>query len=210
MTDIIEDQHSYGVDMKNREIYLHGHHGSFEEDPGVDYRMASTFIKNIRSLDIANQQAIIVHMHSVGGNWGDGMAIYDAISLCRSHVTVLVYGQAESMSGIILQAADLRVMMPNSYFMSHYGSTEISGDFLNAHNEAKYDQAIADRMFEIYSEQCVEGAFFQKHYKHTTVDKVNNFLRRRMKSGDWYLTADEAVHYGFSDHVLTGSIDSLK
>jgi ATP-dependent protease ClpP protease subunit len=65
-------------------------------------------------------------------------------------------------------------------------------------------------MFEIYSEQCVEGAFFQKHYKHTTVDKVNNFLRRRMKSGDWYLTADEAVHYGFSDHVLTGSIDSLK
>ena len=42
------------------------------------------------------------------------MAIFDAIKICRSHVTILVYGQAESMSSIILQAADKRIMMPNS------------------------------------------------------------------------------------------------
>ena len=45
-------------------------------------------------------------MHSVGGNWNDGMAIFDAIELCQSYVTIIVYGQAESMSSIILQAAD--------------------------------------------------------------------------------------------------------
>ncbi len=214
MTNLIEDQHSYGVDIKHREVYLHGHHGLVEEDPGVEYRMASTFIKNIRSLDLANKEPIIVHMHSIGGNWGDGMAIYDAIILCQSYVTVVVYGQAESMSGIILQAADLRIMMPNAYFMAHYGSTDISGDYLTAHNEAKYDKVIAKRMFEIYSEQCVSGKFFKDHYKIPTAEKVNGFLRRQMKDGDWYLTADESVHYGFADHVLTSSkynsIDSLK
>jgi ATP-dependent protease ClpP protease subunit len=142
------------------------------------------------------------------------MAIYDTIILCQSYVTVVVYGQAESMSGIILQAADLRIMMPNAYFMAHYGSTDISGDYLTAHNEAKYDKVIAKRMFEIYSEQCVSGKFFKDHYKIPTAEKVNGFLRRQMKDGDWYLTADESVHYGFADHVLTSSkynsIDSLK
>ena len=210
MTDIIADQHSYGVDIKHREIYLHGHHGSFEEDPGVEYRMASTFIKNIRSLDLVNKEPIVIHMHSIGGNWGDGMAIYDAISLCQSYVTVVVYGQAESMSGIIMQAADARIMMPNSYFMAHYGSTESSGDYLTTQNEARHDKIIADKMFEIYAYQCVSGKFFKNHYKILTIEKVNRFLRKRMKLGDWYLTSDEAVLYGFADSVLDKSIDSLK
>jgi hypothetical protein len=47
--DIISDIHNHGIDIHNRHIYLHGHTQSVaEEDPGVDYRMASSFIKNIR------------------------------------------------------------------------------------------------------------------------------------------------------------------
>ena len=61
-------------------------------------------------------------MHSVGGEWSDGMAIYDAISMSRSYITIIAYGQAESMSSIIFQAADRRLITPNTYFMSHYGS----------------------------------------------------------------------------------------
>ncbi len=48
-------------------------------------------------------------MHSVGGSWNDGMAIFDAIQLSKSYVTIISYGQAESMSSVILQAADKRV-----------------------------------------------------------------------------------------------------
>lgn len=214
MSDPIGEIHSYGADIKNREVYLHGCHGTFEEDPGVEYRMATTFIKNLRSLDTLNNQPIIVHMHSVGGNWSDGMAIYDAISLCRSHVAVLVYGQAESMSSIILQAADLRVMMPNAYFMSHYGSGGFSQDYLSAQNEAKFEKYITDIMFDIYADQCVKGKFFKEHYKSPTVEKVRGYLRRKLKSGDWYLNAHEAIYYGFADGVMSGrkyeSINALK
>ena len=101
-------------------------------------------------------------------------------------------------------------MMPNAYFIAHYGSTESSGDYLATQNEAKYDKVIADRMFEIYADQCVSGKFFKNHYKILTIEKVNRFLRKRMKLGDWYLTSDEAVLYGFADSVLDKSIDSLK
>ena len=51
MDDIINDIHSYGVNVKTREIYLNSYVSSNEDDPGVDYRMSSQFIKNITQLD---------------------------------------------------------------------------------------------------------------------------------------------------------------
>ena len=142
------------------------------------------------------------------------MAIYDAIQMCRSHVTILVYGQAESMSSIILQAADLRVMTPNAHFMSHYGSGGFSTDYLSNQNGAKFDKAITNIMFDIYADSCVRGKFFKEHYKSPTEDKVKAYLQRKLKSGDWYLNAHESVYYGFADGVMGSrkleNIDKLK
>ena len=214
MNDIIECIHGQSIDLKQREIYLHGHHGPFDDDPGVEYRMATTFIKNIRYLDYLKNEPILIHMHSIGGNWGDGMAIYDAIKLCRSHVTILVYGQAESMSSVILQAADSRIMMPNSYFMCHYGSSGSAGNYLDTQNWAKFEAKILESMIDIYKEKCKKGKYFQEKYQTINDDKVVKFLSRKMKDGDWYLSSHEAVYYGFADSVIThrkyGSITSLK
>ena len=82
MDDIVNDIHNYCVNVKTREIYLNSYISSNEDDPGVDYRMSSQFIKNITHLDSINNKPILIHMHSIGGDWGAGMAIYDAISAC--------------------------------------------------------------------------------------------------------------------------------
>ncbi len=58
-------------------------------------------------------------------------------------------------------------------------------------------------MMDIYSNSCVDGKFFKDKYgSKPEVDKVKNFLYRKLKSGDWYITADEAVYYGFADEVI--------
>ena len=200
--DKLYDLHNYGCNVKAREIFLHNHYGNNDEDnPGVEYKMSNTFIKNIRTLDQENDNSIIIHMHSVGGEWADGMAIYDAITMCRSHVTIIVYGQAESMSSIILQAADTRIMTPNAYFMSHYGSTDAGGDYLNVQNWVKYEKQICDVMMNIYSSQCVDGQYFKELGYNQ--DKVKRFLYRKLKAGDWYINASDTVLYGFADKVLT-------
>ena len=50
---------------------------------------------------------------------------------------------------------------------------------------------------------CVGGKFFKDKYgSKPEVDKVKNYLTRKLKSGDWYITADEAVYYGFADEVI--------
>tara|TARA_B100002019_G_scaffold267920_1_gene259364 strand:+ start:7162 stop:7806 length:645 start_codon:yes stop_codon:yes gene_type:complete len=214
MNDIVDSIHGQSVDLKQREIYLHGHHGPFDDDPGVEYRMATTFIKNIRYLDSLKNEPILIHMHSLGGNWGDGMAIYDAIKVARSHTTIITYGQAESMSSIILQAADVRIMMPNSYFMCHYGSSSNAGNFLDTQNWAQFELKMLDTMLDIYIEKCMKGKFFKEKFEDLSESKVRSYIKRKLKDGDWYIDSNEAVYYGFADGVLSTrkyrGIESLK
>jgi len=142
------------------------------------------------------------------------MAIYDAILLTKSYVTIICYGQAESMSSIVLQAADKRVMMPNSYFMCHFGSSGYSGNYLDVQKGAIFEKKITDHMIDVYTEVCLKGKYFKEQYSEPTYDKVKSYLKRKLKDGDWYLDANESVYYGFADIVLNtrkfNSIDSLK
>ncbi len=203
--DLLHDLHNYGANLSTREIFLHNSFSSDDnQNPGVEYKMANTFIKNIRILEGRSQDPIKIHMQSIGGEWADGMAIYDAIAMCKSYVTIIVYGQAESMSSIILQAADQRLMTPNSHFMSHYGSTQLVGEYLNAMNFAEYERKACDIMMNVYTKRCVDGKFFlEKFGKKPSEKQVKQFLIRKLKSGDWYLNAEEAVYYGFADGVIS-------
>ena len=212
IADAIGDIHSYNVNFQSREIYLHSHIGNEEEDPGVEYKMAAKFIKNIRTLDSINSKPILVHMFSVGGDWQSGMAIYDAITMCNSFVSIIVYGQAESMSSIILQASDNRVMTPHSYFMLHYGSGSYEGNYLDTQAANKYDKYCCDIMLDIYSYGFAKSKAFKESYKGGTIDKARNYIMRKMKNGDWYLTSRGAVDNGFADNVLSDkyTLDSVK
>tara|TARA_Y100001973_G_C5158564_1_gene312236 strand:- start:186 stop:839 length:654 start_codon:yes stop_codon:yes gene_type:complete len=212
--DTISDIHLHGLDIKNRELYLHSYVANSEEDPGVDYKMANSFYKNIRLLDTISQDPIVIHMQSVGGDWNAGMAIYDAMCVTQSYITVIVYGQAESMSSVILQGADKRVMMPNAYFMCHFGSTGLVGNHLDVQKAATFEKRIADAMMEIYADACIKGKYFKEQYADISHEKVKNYLKRKFKDGDWYLDAHESVYYGFADCVLDTrsyrNINSLK
>ena len=201
--DLLYDLHNYGANTDRREIFLHNYYSSDEnENPGVEYKMSNTFLKNIRALETKSTNPITIHMHSVGGEWSDGMAIYDAICMSKSFVTIIAYGQAESMSSIIFQAADRRLITPNTYFMAHYGSTDAGGEYLSVQNWVKYEKHICDVMMDIYTQSCISGKFFKEKYGNKPdQDKVKTYLTRKLKSGDWYITAEDAVYYGFADEI---------
>jgi ATP-dependent Clp protease protease subunit len=201
--DSIGEIHNYGIDVKNREIYLHSAKDNGEDDPGVDYRMAINFLKNIRHLDSLSNNEIRINMQSIGGGWQAGMSIYDAIQSCKSYVTIITYGQAESMSGIILQAADNRLMSPHSHFMAHFGSTDCSGDYLSAQKWAELDKQNLDVMLDIFATKCQKTGKYFKERKYN-VSKTKAYIKRKMKDGDWYLTASEAVQFGFADGIGDG------
>jgi ATP-dependent protease ClpP protease subunit len=116
-SQLIHDIHDYCINPDTREIYLHGYLGDGEEEVGVDYRMAVRFEKNLLFLNGSSDEPITVHMHTIGGAWHDGIGIFDTIRSSRCEVTIIGYAEVSSMSSVILQAADVRLLRPNTSFI---------------------------------------------------------------------------------------------
>lgn len=200
----VTDVHEHGINFQKRDIYLHSFISNTDEgEPGVDYRQSITFTKNLHALDTSPYKPILVHMQSIGGCWDNGMAIYNSMQFARSYLTVLGYAQASSMSGILLQAASLRVLMPDCHFMLHYGwSGGASNHPIAAHSEAAFQVNACKRMIQILAERAVFGPYFNKK-KSTTVDQACRFFEKKLREKvDWYLSAEDAVEYGLADAVL--------
>lgn len=197
---ILEHIHNYNICIEKREIYLHGFFSSEEIDPGVDYRMASMFLKNINLLASLSDDPLYIHMNSIGGHWNAGMVIYDAIKMHseKMQTNIIVHGQAESMSSIIMQAADNRYMTKNSYFMCHYGSFSVSSNLLDAQNAMRQERKSTELMVNIYAEK----AFNSKAFEGKSFTHVKNFIKRKMKDGDWYLDPQECIDHGFADYII--------
>lgn len=197
----LDDVHGKCLDLERRRIYLHGDSMVKDDEPGVDYRMMNTFIKNMDLVSAAPGDITIV-MGTVGGEWNYGMGIYDAIKNCPHKVTIVGYAWARSMSSIILQAADRRILMPHCDFMVHYGTSAYEGHYLCAKSGMRFEERTEATMLRIYAERCQWGPYF-KYQTNQSVSEIMEFIAKQMKEhGDWWMRAEEAVMYGFADEVM--------
>lgn len=204
--------HEIGLDIKNREIYLHSDTSTSEEE-GVEYKSAIRFEKNIRILESISKEAILVHMHLPGGDWSDCFGIYDTIKSCKSRIIILAYAKVESSSSIILQAADTRILMPNCHVLIHYGSVSLDHDHLAATSTFKWSAAESEKMVNIFASKCLLGPMAtKKNWKKVNAKK--HIQAQLANQSDWILSAEQSVDYGFADAVLGDSsfptINSIK
>jgi len=197
---IIGDIHEYQLNMYTREIYLHSHLDS-EDDPGVEYRMSVKFVKNLHILDFKGSGNVLVHMHTEGGVWGDGMAIFNSMRFTKSPVTILAYAQASSMGGVVLQAADKRVLMPDCELMIHHGSIAVDENTVAAKSHIDQNERFCKRMLQVFGERAVHGPYFKE--RKYSLRRTMNFIDAKIRQmSDWFLTAEEAVYYGFADGIM--------
>lgn len=199
----IASVHDYNINIDTREIYLHEYYSSESNsgDPGIDYRMASMFVKNLNLLNQIGDQEIIIHQHTTGGNWNDGIAIYDALRSSLSQTVMLVYAEASSMSSVTIQGADVRYLYPNVEVMIHYGFIGSEGIPSQVHSAMEQSKRIDEIMLKIYSQRCIRGKYF-KERKMDEKDVVKYIKNKIQTKTDWYMTAEEAVFYGFADGVV--------
>lgn len=206
--------HSNNIDVQNREIYLHSYFSDSDQEPGVDYRCSVTFEKNLRYLNLLSLEPILVHMHLPGGEWQDCLGMYDAIRHSKAQIIILAYAKAESSSSVLLQAGHLRILMPNTNVLIHYGSFSLDGEHSKAAaSSIKWNEEECDKMIEIFTDRCINSSIYkQKNWKRMMARK--HIVSQLANKCDWILTADEAVEYGFADGVLGSkkfpNIDYLK
>lgn len=192
--DDIDRFHDYSLYVPTRTIYMGSESVSddLSTESGVDATMAERQIKNLHILDAINSEPIVIIMNNPGGDVNHGLAIYDAIRACKSHITIKVFGHAMSMGSIILQAADDRIMSPNSSQMIHYGA-------LGVEKEAKTVYKVVDEFKRI-------DKWMEKMYLKKIHEKQPQFSLSRLKgmlNNDTFLTAEQSIEMGLADKVLT-------
>jgi ATP-dependent protease ClpP protease subunit len=204
--EIIENIHGYNLNLSDRSIYLFGEESYTSgtgidetQQPGVEYIMANKFVKNLNILSSISKKPITIHSSTNGGHWCEGIMIYDAIKSCKSIIKIINYKEARSMSSIIFLAADERIMMPNSQFMIHTGTTTIDGTGTQVDTEYKEHKKAMDIMLQIYTNHLYK----KPYWKNKTKQQITNWIKKQMKaSEEVYFTAEEALELGFCDSIM--------
>lgn len=199
--EVINSVQSFGLDVGNRTIFLHSEGDTSGEEDGVDYKMAVNFQKNLYILNYINHNPITINMLCIGGDVDYGMGIFDLIKNSPSEITIVANAYCCSMGTIILQAAHKRILMPSVEFMIHYGKiTSQNNDLGLVKNNYEYWTRKNNIMLKIYAERCAGSQFYKEHKMNEA--KMIKFLDKTLKENqDWYLTAEQAVYYGFADEV---------
>lgn len=171
-----------GIDVNARKIYIMG-----EIDPDMAYR-------TIVSLQILDQSPgdIRILINSHGGHEGSGYAIYDAIKLCQNRVIIEGYGEVQSISALILQAGEERLLSPECRFMIHNGFVDLE--------KSEIDN---DALISIGKEITTSN----KRY-HAILSKKSGISMAKIRQyceGELYLSAAEAVKKNFADAIITYS-----
>ena len=190
--DNIDKFHDYSIYLPNRLLFMGNEENSLEHgESGTDGAMAERMLKNLAILDTMSQDPITIIMNNIGGDFMNGMAIYDAISACESEIIIKAYGNAMSMGSIIFQAADKRIMAPNAVQMIHYGTWSFSGHAKTGYKWANDNKRLDEWMENMYLTRIQEK---QPGFKIKALEK--------MLDHDTFLTARESVDLGLADAIL--------
>lgn len=198
----ISEAHDNDIIVDSREIFLHGYIED-SEDSGIDGKQSNRFLKNLHILESIDHTPIVIHQHSTGGEWESGMMIYDAIQQSASSFIFVCHGIAASMGSVIPQAVHnkgVRITMPNCCWLIHEGEQEIVGTSRQVQSYYELSRLTKAKMYSIYSNVCFQTG---EYFKDISKAKTKSFIRRKLESKeDWWLTAEDAVKYGFIDGIM--------
>ena len=130
---------------------------------------------------------IFLYINSPGGSITAGMAIYDTMQYVPNDIVTVGIGMCASMGQFLLSSGTKgkRYATPNTRVLLHQPSGGFGGTADDIQTQAELILSMKKQLASITAEQTGK-----------TVEQV-------MKDGDrdrWF-TADEALEYGFIDHI---------
>lgn len=135
---------------------------------------------------------LTIMLNSPGGSVKDGFGLFDYIKFIeKTHpVKIKVFGGAESMAAVLLQAATTRAIQPNAFLMVHESQMETdeglsftSSEWGDVNNRLKQ---VNDRLYTILSSRSV-----------ITKSKIKARCNRK----NAWIDAEEALELGLVDTI---------
>lgn len=141
------------------------------------------------------------YINSPGGSVTAGLSIYDVMQFVKPDIATYVMGQAASMGSFLAQAGTpgKRFVLPESRTMIHRVSSGTPGTRGSVHvQELQFEDAI--RAME--ESKRLNKRLTELYVRHNTAGKTYSDMFETMKF-DTFLSADEAVHWGLADKVVS-------
>jgi ATP-dependent Clp protease, protease subunit len=131
---------------------------------------------------------ISLYINSPGGSVPDGMAIFDTMQFIPCDVSTYGMGMAASMGQFLLSAGTpgKRYALPHCQILMHQPSAGVGG--------TESDITIQAELFRRHKREMAE--LIAEHTGQTVERIMTDFDRDR-----WF-SAQEAMEYGFVDHVI--------
>lgn len=177
------DDHIYNRLLKERIIFL----GSEVRDENANAICAQLLLLAAED----PQKDIWLYINSPGGSVTAGMAIFDTMQWVPNDVATVAMGLAASMGQFLLSAgaAGKRYATPHARVMMHQPSGGIGGTASDIKIQAQQMLHIKKQMAELIAQHTGQ-----------TLEQIETDSDR-----DRWFTAEEAMGYGFVDHVYTSS-----
>jgi ATP-dependent Clp protease protease subunit len=167
--------------LRERIVFL----GSQVDDPIANQICAQLLLLSAEDAE----RDIFLYINSPGGSISAGMAIYDTMEFIANDVATVGIGLAASMGQFLLCAGQKgkRYATPHARIMMHQPSGGLGG--------TASDIAIqAEQM--LYTKKTMQEQI--AFHTGQTVEQIEKDSDR-----DRWFTADEALEYGFVDHVVS-------
>jgi ATP-dependent Clp protease protease subunit len=133
------------------------------------------------------EKPITLWVNSPGGDHHTCLGLYDAMRRSECHITAIVEGKAWSAASYLIQAADRRLITPNSTVLVHDGEDSFEGAPKNFELWAKQSRLERYRTYEIYAARSGKPVkYWEKQCAHDTI-----------------FSAEESVAVGLVDAILT-------
>ncbi len=174
------DDHIYQRLLKERIVFL----GSEVKDQNANAICAQMLLLNAED----PTRDVFLYINSPGGSVDAGMAIYDTMQYISNDVATVGMGLAASMGQFLLCAGakGKRYALPHARIMMHQPSGGLGGSASDIKIQAEQSLYIKKVLFELISRHTGQG-----------LEQVERDADR-----DRWFTADQAMEYGFIDHVV--------
>ncbi|WP_206446492.1 ATP-dependent Clp protease proteolytic subunit [Agrococcus sp. KRD186] len=138
---------------------------------------------------------IYLYINSPGGSITAGMAIFDTMQFVPNDIVTVGIGMAASMGQLLLTAgtAGKRYITPNARVLLHQPHGGFGGTSSDIQTQAQLILDMKRRLAEITAERTGK-----------TVEQVNADGDR-----DRWFSAEEALEYGFVDHLRSSASDVI-
>lgn len=160
-------------------------YGAIESEGWFSESSAKRFNNELKELGDVSK--IYLNINSPGGDVFEGQAIYSMLKRHKAHIVARIDGCAASIASVIAMAGDTVSMPNNAMLMIHDPWTFAIGN-------SREMRKVADDLDKI--NESIVNTYLNKTDGKTTESNI-----RTMMQEETWLSADDALNYGFIDEI---------